>query len=1042
MQNADIAIIGMAGRFPSAPNVETLWQNLCNGVEAIHFLTPQECEAMELSGADPEELQDPRFVKAVSVLEKVEWFDAPFFGIPPREAEIMDPQHRIFLECAWEAFEDAGYAADSYSGTVGVYAGATMNTYLLCNLMQNPVHESLDLVQMNVANSHDFLTTRVSYKLNLRGPSYTVQSACSTSLVAVHLACQNVLRRECDMALAGGVSVNLKLKHGYRYTEAGMTSPDGHCRAFDKNAQGTVFGSGAGVIVVKKLDAALRDRDHIHAIIKGSTINNDGAFKVGYTAPSIGGQAEVISEALANAGVEPHTIGYIETHGTGTQLGDPIEFQALVKAFRSRTARKNFCALGSIKTNIGHLDAAAGVAGLIKAVLALKHRQIPPMLHFEAPNPEIDQDASPFFVNTKLLEWKRAATPRRAGVSAFGVGGTNAHAVLEEAPSVVPGSPSRLWRVLTFSARSQSALETMNGNLLDHLKRHPEDDLADTAFTLQVGRKLFPYRRFVLGRNIADMVNAMEHGDPEFVHTFGEERQNRPVVFMFPGQGSQYVSMGAKLYKRERLFRELIQQCSSILRPETDLDLEQLLYPAEGDKTANAELLAQTRATQPALFAVEYALAQLWISWGVRPQAMIGHSIGEFVAACIAGVFTLEDALKLVAARGKLIQELLRGAMLAVALPEHEAESVVGPQISLAAINTPGQCVLSGEEAAIDGVERQLQADGVRCQRLRTSHAFHSHMMDPALRSFAGIFDSIALKPPQIPYLSNLTGKWITAAEATDRGYWVQHLRRTVRFSQGMRELLREPNRVFLELGPGQALGRMANAHGDVLSRPTVAALLPPPDSPDHVMQLKLGTLWQAGVPIAWSAYYLHEQRNRVSLPAYPFERQRYWIEPCKAGARKQIVIEQAQPAGKAAMDQVELEHRSVPRDAALNLHPRPELKNPYHAPVTEIQTGIAAICEKVLGISPVGIHDNFFDLGGDSFLALQVVAGLREKFGIELPVIHLYESLTISGLADLLEEQQSEKKNSAEAEDRQREQRAARRKSYQQRERRKNVAI
>ena len=729
VSGADIAIIGMAGRFPGAQDVHAFWQNLCNGFESVRFFTPEELESL---GVEPGRLRDPGFVKAASFLDNVEWFDAHFFNIPPREAELMDPQHRMFLECAWEALEQAGYAGESCEGSVGVYGGATINTYLLCNLMQAAAMESLDLVQLNVGSSHDFLTTRVSYKLNLRGPSQAIQSACSTSLVAVHHACQSILHGECDMALAGGVSINLKLRHGYNYVERGMASPDGHCRAFDKNAQGTIFGSGVGIVVLKRYEAALRDGDYIYAIIKGSAINNDGSAKVGYTAPGVNGQAAVIREALANARVEPHTVGYIETHGTGTALGDPIEIQALAKVFRT-AGGKNTCGIGSVKTNIGHLDAAAGVTGLIKTVLALKNKRIPATLHFESLNPEIDFENTPFHVISKLTEWESLHGPRRAGVSAFGVGGTNAHVVLEEAPEIKSEAGSRQWHLLMLSARSESALQKSTDNLAAYLGQGQEGEIADVAYTLQVGRRRFPYRRFVLCSDFRGACEALQTLDPERVHTARVEQQDRPVAFLFPGQGSQYVGMGKRLYETEPVFQATVERCSELLKPELGLDLREVLYPGDDKRQASADLLNQTWVTQPALFVVEYALARLLTSWGVRLEAMIGHSIGEYVAACLAEVFRLEEALKLVAVRGRLMQSLPRGAMLAAGISEAEAEALIGEQISLAAVNGPMQCVLSGEESAITELEQHLQFDGVTCRRLQTSHAFHSHMVEPVL---------------------------------------------------------------------------------------------------------------------------------------------------------------------------------------------------------------------------------------------------------------------------------------------------------------------
>lgn len=1022
---SDIAIIGMAGRFPGAPDVDAFWRNLCNGVESVRFFTAEE---LELAGVGEERLRNPGFVKASSFLDDVEWFDAPFFNVPPREAELMDPQHRIFLEAAWEALEQAGYAGERCENSVGVYGGATINTYLLCNLMQSPELESVDLVQLNVGNSHDFLTTRVSYKLNLKGPSQAIQSACSTSLVAVHHACQGILRGECDMALAGGVSINLKLRHGYKYVERGMASPDGHCRAFDRNAQGTIFGSGVGIVVLKSADAALQDGDFIHAIIKGSAVNNDGSMKVGYTAPGVNGQAAVIREALSNARVEPHTIGYIETHGTGTALGDPIEIQALAKVFR-KAAGKSTCGIGSVKTNIGHLDAAAGITGLMKAALALRHKRIPATLHFEAPNAEIDFASTPFHVVAKLMEWKSPQGPRRAGVSAFGVGGTNAHVVLEEAPEMERQAGGRPWHLLMLSARSETALRKSAERLAVYLEQTPEAGIADVAYTLQIGRRRFSHRMFALCADIDEAREALEMPGSTRVERAHVEQQERQLAFLFPGQGSQYVDMGKALYEEETLFREIVDKCSELLRPELGLDLKKVLYPVDDKREESAELLNETWITQPALFVVEYALARLLLSWGVRVDAMIGHSIGEYVAACLSEVFSLEDALRLVAVRGRLMQGLPRGAMLAAGISESEAEALVGEQISLAAVNGPMQCVFSGEESAIAELEQHLQFEGVTCRRLQTSHAFHSRMVEPVLGAFEEEVRKIKLRSPHIRYFSNVTGEWIKAEEATSPAYWARHLRQTVRFSPAIAELARDPDWILAEVGPGRALAQMARRHARGNPENTFFTTLSAAE-PSRLGAV-LGQLWLAGASIQWSDFYSQERRQRVPLPTYPFERQRYWIEPQKRAVESVAVARAIEPAAESAPEPV------VAQPA--QFHPRPQLKTPYVPPSTELEKSIAKVCARVLGIAEIGLDDIFFELGGDSLMAVQVVAGLKNDLGMAVPVVTLFERLTIRSLAAMLS---GDGKESDEAVDLEqyRQDRAARRKLYQKSERSKKI--
>ncbi|MFS8070544.1 MAG: type I polyketide synthase, partial [Byssovorax sp.] len=652
-----IAVIGMSGRFPGAKDVDELWRNVRDGVESISFFSDEELLA---AGVDAALLRDPGYVKARGVLPDIELFDAAFFGVSPTEAQMMDPQHRLFLEHAFEAMDSAGYSAERYGGATAVYAGCGgSNTYFLENLHGNEeVRGRVTEYQLLLSNGGDFLATRVSYKLGLRGPSVAVQTACSTSLVAVCMACHSLLTYQSDMALAGGAAVSLPQRSGYLYQEGMILSPDGHCRAFDAGARGTVGGSGVGVVVLKRLADAIEAGDHIHAVIKGSAINNDGSSKVGYTAPSVEGQAEAIAHALEAAEVSPETIGYVEAHGTGTALGDPIEIAALTRAFRAGTRKKGFCAVGSLKPNVGHLDAAAGVAGLIKAIQALKHKELPPMLHFEAPNPAIDFAASPFYVNTKLSSWSAGPTPRRAGVSSFGMGGTNAHVVLEEAPLTEPSGASRPWKVLALSAKTADALEKMTANLGERLKQDPDLNLADAAHTLSVGRRAYAYRRAILCEEAGDAALSLSTLDPARVFTGREAAPARPVVFMFPGQGAQRVNMASALYRDEGAFSEQIDRCAEILAPTLGLDLRSVLYPSEAQAESAARRLDQTAVAQPALVAIEIALARLWMSWGVRPQAMIGHSIGEYAAACVAGVLTLEDALSLAAARGRMMQEL------------------------------------------------------------------------------------------------------------------------------------------------------------------------------------------------------------------------------------------------------------------------------------------------------------------------------------------------------------------------------------------------
>ena len=778
--------------------------------------------------------QHPRYVKAAAVLADIECFDAAFFGFTPREADLLDPQHRLFLECAWEAMETAGYDTATYQGPVGVYAGASGSGYFLTNLYpQRQLLAAVGSYNLSLANRLDFLSTRVSYKLNLTGPSLTLQTACSTSLVAVHFACQSLLNGECDMALAGGVSISVPQKTGYLYQEGGILSPDGHCRAFDARAQGTVGGSGAGIVVLKRLAEACRDGDSILAVIKGSAINNDGAVKAGFTAPSIDGQAAVIAEALAVAGVAPETVTYIEAHGTGTALGDPIEIKALTQAFRAQTQQEGFCAIGSVKTNIGHLDTAAGIAGLIKTVLALQQRLLPPSLHFEQPNPQIDFGHSPFYVNTRLSAWQTDRLPRRAGVSSLGIGGTNAHVVLEEAPSVAASGPSRPWHLLVLSAQTGSALAATATQLAAYLRQHPEVPLADVAYTLQVGRRAFRHRRAVVCQTCAEAVTALEMQEPRHVLRSTQETRERPVVFMFPGQGAQYVNMGLELYRHETVFREQVEHCATLLLPHLDCDIRQVLYPSPAQAATAAQQLLQTRLAQPALFVVEYALARLWMAWGIRPQALIGHSLGEYVAACLAGVF--------VPGRRPGAGSCPRAPHAAIARGHHAGRGPVGA----GSPTVPGSAHLSGSQqrsgtvrglgptAALATLEQQLTQQRVAVHRVQTSHAFHSAMMDPILEPFTTFVSQVALKPPQIPYVSNVTGTWMTAEAATDAHYWTRHLRQPVRFAAGLQTLGQDPSRILLEVGPGQTLSTLARRHPDTAAEQVVLASLPRAQDPE-----------------------------------------------------------------------------------------------------------------------------------------------------------------------------------------------------------------
>jgi malonyl CoA-acyl carrier protein transacylase len=897
-----VAIIGMAGRFPGANNLDEFWENLKQGVESVTHFTDDELLA---EGIDPELLSQPNYVKANAILTDIDQFDAAFFGYSDREASLMDPQQRIFLECAWEAIESAGYATDSYGGSVGVYAGTGLSGYLLTNLYS---HLSITDVQhfptrwpIRFPNAHDCLPTRVAYKLNLRGPAVNVQTACSTSLVAIHMACQSVLNDECDMALAGGVFVRVPNRIGYLHQPGMIFSPDGHCRSFDAKAEGTLYGDGVGIVVLKRLSEALADGDCIHAVIRSSAINNDGSDKVSFTAPSVTGQADVVARAQDAADIDPETITYIEAHGTGTALGDPIELSGLTEVFRRKTEKTNFCALGSVKTNIGHLVFASGVAGLIKTTLALKHQQIPPSLHFEQPNPKIDFASSPFYVNTQLTDWKTNGIPRRAGVNSFGVGGTNAHVILEEAPQVgreleAESSSDRPTHLLTLSGKSENALRELAQRYQAFLTDAPTVNLANVCFTANTGRTHFEHRLAIATDSVADLQEQIAafvdgHDTPGLVK--GAIASNpAKIAFLFTGQGSQYVNMGRQLYETQPTFRATLDRCAQILQSYLPVPLLDLLYPSDTAPTPNSQQpsltpLDETAYTQPALFALEYALATLWQSWGIQPDAVAGHSVGEYVAACLAGVFSLEDGLKLIAERGRLMQALPRdGGMLSILATETQVLEVIQPygaEVAIAAINGPQSIVISGRDRAIAEISAVLEAQGIKVKPLQVSHAFHSPLMEPMLAEFEQVAQTVTYAEPTTPLISNVTGQAITAEVATPE-YWCRHIRQAVRFADGMKTLHQQGYTVFLEIGPKPILlgmGRqcIADAMEDGSTPLWLPSLRPGQTDWEQLLQ-SLSHLYVHGMRVNWSGFDQDYRRHRMNLPTYPWQRQRYWIDP------------------------------------------------------------------------------------------------------------------------------------------------------------------
>jgi acyl transferase domain-containing protein len=986
----DIAVVGLSGRFPGARTVDEFWRNLRDGVESITFLSDEELD----DGIDPAVRNHPDYVKAAAILDDVDMFDAGFFGYSAREAAILDPQQRMFLECAWEALESAGHTPGGFGGSIGVYvgAGANASTYYMSNLARGGVvtisAENFDLV---VANDKDFLGNRVSYKLDLTGPAITVQTACSTSLVAVHLACQSLLGYECDMALAGGSSMRIPQRSGHLYQEGMIFSADGHSRPFDAGANGAVFGSGMGVVVLRRLEDALADRDPVQAVIRGSAVGNDGARKISYVAPSVHGQARAISEALAVSGVDPHTVTAVEAHGTSTPTGDPIEVAALTSVYGA-TGRTGYCALGSVKGNVGHLDSAAGVTGLIKAVLQARHGELVPTINHTKPNPDIDFAHSPFTVNTELRPWTTDGFPRRIGVSAFGVGGTNAHVIVEEPPSARPSTAGRPVQLVPLSARTAEALDAASANLAAELRANPSRDLADVAYTLQVGREAMRHRRVLVARDAAGAAGLLERlGPPRRVR--GAVADGRPRVgFLFTGQGSQYPDMAREVYGTEPVFRERLDACAALLEPELGFDLRTVLHP--GDDPAAVEIararLRETSVAQPALFAVEYALAELWKSWGVEPDAMIGHSLGEITAAAVAGVFTLEDALRLVAVRGRLMQDTEPGAMLSVPLPETRVRELLPAGLSVAAVNAPDSCVVSGPDGAVARFRDALDARDVAGRPLHVRQAFHSALMDPVLGPFGAELEGLSFGAPRVPFVSNATADWIRPDQAADPGYWCSHIRGTVRFGEGVRRLVEDGEGpvVLLEIGPGRALASLAGTSAGA------AAVLPClPDAKDtqpaaEVLLMAAGRLWAHGVDLDWRGLHSGEERSRVCLPTYPFQRQRYWVE----ADRGRLVPRHGEPAAGAR------------ESAPAVLIPRPDLPTDYVAPRTEWERRITTIWQELLGIEAMGVRDVFHDLGAESLISMRVRERIKEKHGVGVPLRDLLQTSTAEELAELVE--------------------------------------
>jgi len=885
-----VAIVGMACRFPGARDLDAFWKNLCEGRESITFFSREE---LAEAGVPAHVLDAPGFVPATPYLDDVDQFDAGFFGVTGREANLMDPQQRLFLEVAWEAFEDAGYHPETVGAPVGVFAGSggVVTSYLAAYQQRDPELLGPTGSLQHIGNDKDFVATRVSYKLDLKGPSINIQTACSTSLVALHLACRSLLEGECDMALAGASTIRFPHKNGYIYQSEDILSPDGHCRAFDEKAQGTIFGSGVAAVLLKPLRAAIEAGDHVYAVIKGSAINNDGGQKVSYGASSVPGQAAAMLEAMTMADISPDTIGYVECHATGTTVGDPLEVQALTRAFRTGTSRKGFCGIGSVKTNVGHLEQTAGMAALIKTALALKHRKLPPTINFEKPNPKLGLPTSPFYIQTELAEWKAGTEhPRRAGLNGLGLGGTNAFVVLEEAPESAPRARAPVERplhTLALSARSEAALAQSAERFSKYLALHPGVDLADVCSTASTSRSYFQHRLAISARTTEELAARLaDVGQEELAPGVAKgSGKARPVAFLFTGQGAQYAGMASELYRTQPVFRAALDECDALARPHMDRPLLSVLF-AEGD---DAQLVNETGYTQVSLFAVEYSLAMLWRSWGVKPDVVMGHSVGEVTAACVAGCMSLADALKLISHRGRLMQGLPRtGGMAAVFASEERVLELIAPhgeRLSIGAGNAPGNTVVSGEKEALASLFGTLKGQGIDFKELVVSHAFHSALMDPILDQFEAVAAEIHFRKPSIKVVSNLTGTFME--DAPTARYWRDHARGAVRFARGMRTLREAGYELFLEVGPGSSLlglGRQSVTQATAQWLPSLSRQ----KSDWDVLSESLRALYVGGHAVDWRGFDRPYMRKRLPLPTYPFQRKRYWVNEARAASTLQ----------------------------------------------------------------------------------------------------------------------------------------------------------
>lgn len=986
-QGLEIAVVGLSGRFPGSIDHRAYWNNLIQGKNLVTVFSEEE---LIRRGVHEDILRQGQYVRAEAVLEDKGFFDPRFFGYSPEEALLMDPQIRLFHQQCWQALEDAGYAGASDKYKIGLFAGAAVNDNWKIHVYGRAPSVSIDPFYFDMITSTRFMCSLVSYKLDLRGPSMFIDTACSTSLSAVHLACRSLLTRECGIAMAGGVKISTARQKGYLYQEGMISSRDGHCRPFDAKASGIVSGEGLGVVVLRRLQDALREGDHIYAVIRGSSLNNDGHHKVGYTAPGVKGQVECITMAHRLAGVMPESIGYIEAHGTATPLGDPIEVRALNEAFGTASPERS-CAIGSVKSNMGHLDAAAGIAGLIKTVLALQHKMLPPSLHFDEPNPNIDFDGGPFYVNTSAKPWSHpGGASLMAGVSSFGIGGTNVHVVLEEAPRpALPDEGSR-YKLLCLSAATESSLQHYTQALRQFVAAHPTINPDDMAYTFHTGRKPMAYRKTIVFEDLPSLMDLLEREQTGHSITRAADK-GVSVGFMFSGAGSQYPQMGKGLYMHNAFFRGEMDRGFQLLRQMTGYDYHAIFYPTTSDDRRINRMLH----TQPAIFIFGYALARTMMQYGLSPDYMIGHSIGEYPAACIAGVFDFEDALQLVVRRGELMDSLPQGAMVSVAIDPVSAAGYLTDEISIAAVNGPEQVVFSGEANAIDALIERLERQDISCIRLQVDHAGHSPMTDAILDAYRRDLRKASLHPAKIPFVSNLTGAFITAEQCMSVEYWLEHMRHTVQFSGGLQTLLARPgNKLLVEIGAGHSLTNLLRQQpGSREKAQSVNVVRHPKENRDDDRHLTeaIARCWSLGASFDWTRYYTGQQRKKIPLPTYQFEE---ILFPVEVDPLSHITADGWVPP--ALDDSALFEVRKMER---------PGWQTDFVDAATLTEQKVKTIFEHFFGIGGIGVNDDFFEMGGDSLKGMMLLKRIKKEFDVNLHLKDFFTQANIRVIAARIDE-------------------------------------